>query len=90
MRFKTGDKVRVSWKPRFGLPVSTFSALRPMDGVVVAQRSSGLSNSKIVVKLANGDYIIQDPNDDDHQWTAIEVKKTIGSRMRTLGKRLFV
>ena len=88
MRFKKGDKVKVSWKPRFGLPASTWSEMRAMNGVIVALKAPGPPNSKIVVELLNGDYLVQDTADDD-QWTTIEKKKTMGSRMQALGRRLF-
>jgi len=63
--------------------------MQPMNGVVVSLRAPGPPNSKIVVELLNGDYLVQDLTDDD-QWTTIEKKKTIGSRMRAAGRRLFV
>ena len=88
MRFKKGDRVKVSWKPRFGLPTSTWSEMRPMNGVIVALKAPGPPNSKIVVKLPNGDYLVQDAADDD-QWTTIEKKKTMGSRIQSFGRRIF-
>ena len=90
MRFKTGDKVRMVWKPRFGLPVSTWSELRPVSGVVVGVRDPGTSSSKLIIELATGGHVIQEVASDEHHWAAIEPKMTIGGRMRAISKRLFV
>jgi hypothetical protein len=67
MNFKKGDRVMLKWKPRYGLPVSTWSALKPNRGVVV-----GVRTSQVVVQLDNGDHVFQQINTADPQWAAIE------------------
>lgn len=85
MSFKKGDRVKVKWRPRFGLATSTWSAMQPVAGVVVSLKAPGPSSSKIVVKLDDGDYLVQDPSDKD-QWAMIEKKETVSMRLRKLGR----
>ena len=68
MSFNKGDKVVMRWRPRFDVPISTWGQMKPTRGVIV-----GTNESKVLVRLANGDYIVHNEGEElTEQWATVE------------------
>ena len=67
MRFKKGDKVRMVWKPMHG-----FRDVPTQRGVVVNINTTTYDNPKMLVRLENGDHVIQDVDDPRDAWVSFK------------------
>ena len=67
MKFKAGDKVRMVWKPMHG-----FRDVPTQRGEVVGVNSSGYTTPKMLVRLENGDHVIQDVEESRDAWVSFK------------------
>ena len=67
MRFKKGDKLRMVWKPMHG-----FKDLPTMRGEVIATNHVSWEKPKMLVRLENGDHVVQDIEDERAMWVSFK------------------
>jgi hypothetical protein len=67
LRFKTGDKVRMVWKPMHG-----FRDVPTQRGEVVGINTTSYTAPKMLVRLESGDYIIQDVEESRDAWVSFK------------------
>jgi hypothetical protein len=67
LRFKTGDKVRMVWKPMHG-----FRNIPTQRGEVIAINTTTYEKPKMLVRLEGGDHIIQDIEEPREAWVSFK------------------
>jgi hypothetical protein len=67
MRFKTGDKVRMVWKPMHG-----FRDVPTRRGEVVGINIAGYATPKMLVRLECGGYVVQDVEESRDAWVSFK------------------
>jgi hypothetical protein len=67
LRFKTGDKVRMVWKPMHG-----FRDVPTQRGEVIATNLVSYDKPKMLVRLESGDHVIQDIDETRAAWVSFK------------------